>query len=80
MIVGGEPRDAALVKELAEEHISKESCIILLTIACESMLSLHFHRVADSKRMTADFENQTAHRLAETFDPSGARTIGILML
>ena len=29
---------------------------------------------------TADFENQSAHRLAAQFDPYGARTIGILML
>jgi hypothetical protein len=36
LIVGGVPRDARLVQELAEEHIRKESCIILLTIACES--------------------------------------------
>ena len=36
LIVGGEPRDARLVQQLAEEHIRKESCIILLTIACES--------------------------------------------
>jgi len=36
LIVGGEPRDAHLVEQLAEEHIRKESCIILLTIACES--------------------------------------------
>jgi hypothetical protein len=33
LIVGGEPRDARLVQELVEEHIRKESCIILLTIA-----------------------------------------------
>jgi energy-coupling factor transporter ATP-binding protein EcfA2 len=63
LIVGGEPRDSQLVQQLAEEHIRKESCIILLTIACET-----------------DFENQTAHRLAAKFDPSGARTIGISML
>ncbi|KAI9441570.1 P-loop containing nucleoside triphosphate hydrolase protein [Lactarius indigo] len=61
LIVGGEPRDSRLVQQLAEEHIRKESCIILLTIACET-----------------DFENQTAHRLAAQFDPSGARTIGVL--
>ncbi|KAH9032594.1 P-loop containing nucleoside triphosphate hydrolase protein [Lactarius pseudohatsudake] len=61
LIVGGEPRDSRLVQQLAEEHISKESCIILLTITCET-----------------DFENQTAHRLAAQFDPSGGRTIGVL--
>ncbi|KAH9175022.1 P-loop containing nucleoside triphosphate hydrolase protein [Lactarius sanguifluus] len=61
LIVGGEPRDSRLVQRLAEEYISKESCIILLTIACET-----------------DFENQSAHRLASLFDPTGARTIGVL--
>jgi hypothetical protein len=61
LIVGGEPRDSRLVHRLAEEYICKESCIILLTIACET-----------------DFENQSAHRLAAHFDPSGARTIGVL--
>ncbi|KAF8504671.1 P-loop containing nucleoside triphosphate hydrolase protein [Russula emetica] len=61
LIVGGEPRDADLVQQLAEEIIRKESCIILLTIACET-----------------DFENQSAHRLAERFDPQGSRTIGVL--
>ena len=30
--------------------------------------------------LTADFENQSAHRLAAHFDPSGARTIGILIM
>jgi len=59
LIVGGEPHDAELVQQLVEEYISKESCIILLTIACET-----------------DFENQSAHRLASGYDPSGTRTIG----
>jgi len=61
LIVGGLPDDSRLVHQLAVEYISKESCIILLTIACET-----------------DFENQSAHRLAAQFDPSGARTIGVL--
>jgi hypothetical protein len=39
LIVGGEPRDAALVEGLAKEYICKDSCIILLTIACESTLT-----------------------------------------
>jgi hypothetical protein len=41
LIVGGEPRDARLVQRLAEEYISKESCIILVTIACESMFAFN---------------------------------------
>jgi len=46
LIVGGEPRDSQLVQKLAEEHIQKPSCIILLTIACESRFSCHLRRVA----------------------------------
>jgi hypothetical protein len=41
LIVGGEPRDAELVEQLAEEYIKKESCIILVTIACESMFAFN---------------------------------------
>ncbi|KAI0245062.1 P-loop containing nucleoside triphosphate hydrolase protein [Lactifluus subvellereus] len=36
LIVGGEPREARFVQQLAEEYIVKESCIILVTIACET--------------------------------------------
>jgi hypothetical protein len=45
LIVGGEPRDAHLVQQLAEDYIRKESCIILLTIACESKSTLYSLRV-----------------------------------
>jgi hypothetical protein len=39
LIVGGEECDARLVEQLAQEYIKKESCIILVTIACESMFA-----------------------------------------
>ena len=42
LIVGGEPRDARLVQQLAEEFILNDNCIILLTIACESTSTLYF--------------------------------------
>ena len=45
LIVGGEELDRTLVQKLAEEYILKESCIILLTIACESKSTLHSLRV-----------------------------------
>jgi hypothetical protein len=45
LIVGGEPRDAQLVQDLAEEYIGRESCIILLTIACESTSTFHPPRI-----------------------------------
>jgi hypothetical protein len=45
LIVGGDPRDAQLVQQLAEEYIKKDSCIILLTIACESTSAFHPSRI-----------------------------------
>ena len=45
LIVGGEPREAQLVQDLAEEYIARESCIILLTIACESTSTFHPPRI-----------------------------------
>jgi hypothetical protein len=42
LIVGGEERDARLVEQLAQEYIQKESCIILVAIACESMSAFTF--------------------------------------
>jgi hypothetical protein len=51
LIVGGEPRDAHLVQQLAEEHIRKESCIILLTIACESTPTFYPPCVAPASSM-----------------------------
>jgi adenylate kinase len=44
LIVGGVPHDADLVQELAIEYIRKESCIILLTIACESTPTFYLPR------------------------------------
>ncbi|KAI0295243.1 P-loop containing nucleoside triphosphate hydrolase protein [Russula brevipes] len=36
LIPGGEPRDSNLIEQFAKSYICKESCIILLTIACET--------------------------------------------
>ncbi|KAF8504672.1 P-loop containing nucleoside triphosphate hydrolase protein [Russula emetica] len=36
LIPGGDPRDSGLVEKLAKAYICKDSCIILLTIACET--------------------------------------------
>lgn len=35
---GGNDSDIGLVKELVSSYIKKPSCIILLTVACESTL------------------------------------------
>ena len=42
LIAGGKPDELRLVQQLAEEYISKESCIILLTITCESKFAFTF--------------------------------------
>jgi hypothetical protein len=36
LFVGGKERDMQLIKDLAISYIQKPSCIILLTVACES--------------------------------------------
>ena len=36
---GGNEEDIELVKNLVSSYIKKSTCIILLTVACESMLS-----------------------------------------
>jgi hypothetical protein len=43
LIPGGNRRDSALVEQLATQYISRESCIILLTIACESTLVVTYN-------------------------------------
>ncbi|TFY58340.1 hypothetical protein EVG20_g8188 [Dentipellis fragilis] len=58
---GGNPEDVELIRELAISYIRKPSCIILLTVACET-----------------DLENQAAYGLASQYDPSHARTVGVL--
>ncbi|KAA1470485.1 hypothetical protein DENSPDRAFT_923392 [Dentipellis sp. KUC8613] len=58
---GGNPEDVELIRELAISYIRKPSCIILLTVACET-----------------DLENQAAYGLASQYDPTHARTVGVL--
>jgi len=45
LIPGGNRRDSVLVERLATQYISRESCIILLTIACESTLVVTYSRI-----------------------------------
>lgn len=80
MIPGGDPRDSGLVEKLAKAYICKDSCIILLTIACESQPVITSTRVNTLPSFIADYENQGAHRLASQYDTNGSRTIGIPIL
>jgi len=67
-----------LIRDLAISYIEKPSCIILLTVSCESTSCFEFIRPLSDNRNAADFVNQGAHRLAREYDPAGDRTIGML--
>ncbi|KAI6139724.1 P-loop containing nucleoside triphosphate hydrolase protein [Pisolithus tinctorius] len=64
----GSANDIDLVRNLVISYIEKPSCLILLTVACES----------ESYHPLTDFENQGAHHLAKQYDPKGKRTVGVL--
>lgn len=72
----GNDSDIELVRDLVKTYIVRQSCLILLTVTCESkfrgMLSIAFSLIPH----TADFENQGAHHMAKQYDPDGQRTIG----
>ena len=73
---GGNSSDIELVKDLVITYISKPSCLILLTVTCESKATGSvLYLYADI--CTADFENQGAHTIAKQHDPEGKRTIGM---
>jgi hypothetical protein len=72
---GGNTDDIKLVESLVTSYIKKPSCIILLTVACESKSSLVSACIYLPAR-SADFENQGAHQIAKAYDPEGKRTIG----
>lgn len=72
----GNEGDINLVKTLVESYISKPSCLILLTVACESECLKCQSTIFLNDQFSADFENQGAHHLAKTHDPEGKRTIG----
>ena len=73
---GGNSSDIDLIKDLVTTYISKPSCLILLTVTCESThIRSVFHLCADI--FIADFENQGAHNIAKQHDPEGKRTIGM---
>jgi hypothetical protein len=75
----GRPGDVELVESLVKTYIVKPSCLILLTVSCESESDSPYLHVPVSDCLPADFENQGAARLAQIEDPDGARTIGTLL-
>lgn len=74
---GGNDGAISIVENLVTSYIKKPSCIILLTVACESKPSGIMLIMAGLIDVSiADFENQGAHRLVKVHDPQGMRTIG----
>jgi hypothetical protein len=69
-----------MVENLLISYIQKPSCIILVTVACESafyIVSATPANIYSTILIIADFENQGAHNLAKKYDPEGKRTIGM---
>lgn len=74
---GGNTSDIDLVKDLVTTYICKPSCLILLTVTCESK-PYRSSVLSETNDSLADFENQGAHTIARQHDPQGKRTIGLL--
>lgn len=71
----GNEGDIQLVESLVSDYISRDSCLILLTIACEcESFSLCMSPVLIP--LSGDFMTQKSYQLAQKHDLSGARTIG----
>lgn len=69
--------DKEIIESLVTSYIKKPSCIILLTIACESTLLPYRLPLSRSYPLQiADWENQRGFDLAQKYDPDGKRTIG----
>lgn len=71
----GNEGDIQLVESLVSSYISRDSCLILLTITCECKdFSLCEHPVFITS--SGDFMTQKSYQLAQKHDPNGGRTIG----
>ena len=73
---GGNSSDIELVRDLVTSYVSRPSCLILLTVTCESEFRGVLFTFSLLTPHAADFENQGAHHMAKQYDPDGQRTIG----
>ncbi|KAI0042655.1 hypothetical protein FA95DRAFT_1610025 [Auriscalpium vulgare] len=64
LIPGGDPVDSALVQSLAEMYITKPSCIILLTVTCETD-----YENQGSHRLAAKFDAQGSRTIGVLTKP-----------
>ena len=78
MNYAGDRSVVQLVRDLVATYISKPSCLILLTVTCDSELHVFF--LTPFLPLTCrivDFENQHgAYNMVRVYDPDGKRTIG----
>ena len=73
---GSNDSDIELVRDLVKTYIVRPSCLILLTVTCESKFCGVLSTYLSLTSHAADFENQGAHHMAKNYDPDGQRTIG----
>ena len=59
-----------------DDHPPRPSCLILLTVTCESKSRDILFASLPLTPHPADFENQGTHHMAKQYDPDGERTIG----
>ena len=72
----GKEGDIKLVEDLVSDYVSRDSCLVLLTIACECENFFLCCLVPMLIRLSGDFMTQKSYRLAQKYDPDGTRTIG----
>jgi hypothetical protein len=72
----GNEGDIQLVENLVSDYISRDSCLILLTIACECEYFSLCRMFPMFIRLLGDFMTQKSYQLAQKHDPNGTRTVG----
>ena len=72
----GKEGDIKLVEDLVSDYVSRDSCLVLLTIACECENFFLLCLVPMLIRLSGDFMTQKSYRLAQKYDPDGTRNIG----
>lgn len=68
--------DMETIENLVVDYIQRPSCIIMVTVACESKCRVDAAVHNLTPMSSADWENQRGFDLAQKHDPEGRRTIG----
>ena len=72
----GNEGDIQLVENLVSDYISRDSCLILLTITCECEDFFSLCVLSVLTPFPGDFMTQKSYQLSQKYDPMGVRTIG----